>query len=41
MLNRVFGTPKQTVAVEGKPFPMYMFAAGGVPAMSPHEAFFG
>jgi hypothetical protein len=29
------GVPKQTVAVEGKPWPMYALAAGRVPVMSP------
>jgi hypothetical protein len=31
------GVPKQTVAVEGKTWPMYAFAAGCVPVMSPDE----
>ena len=31
-----YGVPKQTVAVEGKPWPMYALA-GAIPAMSPDE----
>lgn len=31
------GVPKQTVAVEGKRWPMYVFATGSLPAMSPDE----
>ncbi len=30
------GVPRQTIAIEGKPFPMYVLAAG-VPGMSPDE----
>jgi hypothetical protein len=32
-----YGVPKQTVAVEGKPWPMYALAPGLIPVMSPDE----
>jgi hypothetical protein len=32
-----YGVPKQTVAVEGKPWPMYALAVGCVPSMTPES----